>query len=224
MKKSSLHTFIGVVLLVVGSLILVNNLGLGDAFGGIFRQLWPITFFILGGVFMSRNRPRTGGFFILVGVILLLSQIFNISFWKLFWPLLIIWLGLSLLISRPNRKTTSAETASSSTEIKEEAIFWAVKKKMTGKDFQGGEITAIFGGVELDLRDVEIPSEGATLKITAIFGGIEIKVSRDRYQVVTKGEGIAGGWDEPFRNNAPTEKPILIIQGSAIFGGISITN
>jgi hypothetical protein len=40
---------------------------------------------------------------------------------------------------------------------------------------RGAELTAVLGGVTLDLRNALPAPEGATVTATAVFGGLELK-------------------------------------------------
>ena len=51
------------------------------------------------------------------------------------------------------------------------AAFGGIRERVTSRDFSGGQVTAIFGGAEIDLRDAELAASGARLEVTAAFGG-----------------------------------------------------
>jgi len=99
---------------------------------------------------------------------------------------------------------------------------------MTSQDFQGGDVTAIFGGVELDMTEANMQAKEATLAITAIFGGVEIRVPPN-WQVAFRGAPIFGGIEDKTRT-ARVEDPansnlkVLVITGAVIFGGLEIKN
>ena len=102
------------------------------------------------------------------------------------------------------------------------AIFTGIDTHVGSQDFTGGELTAIFGGIELDLRQAAIQGKGATMSVTAVFGGIEIHVPQN-WNVVVSGTPIFGGIDDkslrqPTDSNAPT----LMIDVTAVFGGVEI--
>ena len=54
-----------------------------------------------------------------------------------------------------------------------------VKKASSSPDFEGGDITAIMGGAEIDLRQASIRGGPAVLDTFAMMGGIEIRVPDD---------------------------------------------
>ncbi|MHC1716841.1 MAG: LiaF domain-containing protein [Candidatus Dojkabacteria bacterium] len=91
---------------------------------------------------------------------------------------------------------------------------------MVSNEFKGGEINAIFGGYELDLREATISKDGAKLSVNAVFGGAEVFVPKN-CRVVTNGSGVFGGWDPNVKPN-DVKNPVLEITGSAVFGGVEI--
>ena len=99
---------------------------------------------------------------------------------------------------------------------------------MNTQDFQGGNVTAMFGGVEIDLTEANMQADEATLEINAIFGGAEIRVP-DSWQVSYRGAPIFGGVEDKTRirrSEAPADakRKVLYITGVVIFGGLVIKN
>ena len=101
------------------------------------------------------------------------------------------------------------------------AIMGGFQRRVTTPDFRGGEVTAVFGGCELDLRQSSITSV-AVLNVFAMFGGITIKVPAD-WTVELEGTPIMGGFEEKTIAPATPEKR-LIVRGYAIMGGLEVRN
>jgi hypothetical protein len=53
------------------------------------------------------------------------------------------------------------------------AIFGGVERKVTTDDFRGGHVSAMFGGVEVDLRRAGMRGDSAVVDVSAMFGGVE---------------------------------------------------
>ena len=105
------------------------------------------------------------------------------------------------------------------------ALFGGFKRRFAGNGFQGGELTAIFGGFELDLRQSQLGSEPRRLDIFALFGGGSIYVP-EGWEVSVNVSSIFGGVDQ---KNLPVPlgtsgAPRLTITGTALFGGVEIRN
>ena len=113
------------------------------------------------------------------------------------------------------------------TTLNESAIFGGVQKRVNAKEFRGGQLQSLFGGIEIDLRDADMAENQAVLHANAVFGGIELRVPETWY-VAARGQGIFGGYTDSTRYTEPvgTDKPkkTLIVMGTAIFGGVEIRN
>lgn len=109
-------------------------------------------------------------------------------------------------------------TAGSSTAI---AIF-------SGSTFKGEWVVpptftafALFGGVDLDLRDAHYQSREVTIQASAIFGGIDIIVPDD-VVVHVNGAGVFGGFDGPREQASSPDSVVIRVTGVAIFGGVDV--
>src|SRR5215207_5815890 len=81
---------------------------------------------------------------------------------------------------------------------------------------------AMFGGVDLDLREVTFETTAVEITAVAICGGIDIKVPDD-VVVQVEGAGIFGGFARPGDAPRPGPgAPVVRINGVAIFGGVDV--
>ena len=140
---------------------------------------------------------------------------------KFFWPALLIVIGLFIAFG----KTIDRIPENSDDVLNHFVIFSGLKDKSISKNFKGGDIAAIFGGIELDLRDAHLAEEGALLNLTVAFGGIEVRVP-NQWKVIVRGTPIFGGWDNKTSapTDAPEDRPVLNVKCLAMFGGIDINN
>jgi hypothetical protein len=130
----------------------------------------------------------------------------------------------------------SGTSETSAPRVNEVNIFWGSKRRIVAKNFVGGDIVAIFGGFEIDLREADILGNVAEIEVISIFGGGEIRVPPN-WEIVMDTVGIFGGCDDRTRHpdypiagaspadgsTAPHPKR-LIVKGVAIFGGLGIKN
>lgn len=103
------------------------------------------------------------------------------------------------------------------------AIFSGKDINFNGKEFFGMALSAVFGGIDLDLRNAIITKD-VIIDVTAIFGGIDIKVS-DNVRIVTNCTPIFGGVDDHshFRGGSDGNSVHTIyLNGACIFGGVDI--
>ena len=90
---------------------------------------------------------------------------------------------------------------------------WRVRRKINS--------VALFGGIDLDLRDAVF--EAPTVEISGFwcFGGLEVKVP-EGIEVSDQTVGIFGGTDIRDVGDPLPGAPTLIIKGAALFGGVSV--
>ena len=213
--------------MLTGSLIIIFGLGaLLDAlqvlpFWANIGTWWPIGLILVGGIILINNLSQFiwATIFIGAGVVLQLERLglVEVNFFALFWPVIIIGIGLSIIFQRTMRsKNIKVQDLDDLT-----AIFGGSETVNSSKNYQGGKATAIFGGVTIDLRDAVIKKE-ATLNVFALCGGIELKVPRE-WKIKTEVFPILGGVESKSSSTAlADDAPILIVTGTAALGGIEI--
>jgi predicted membrane protein len=220
---------VGLLVVAMGVLFLLDNLGYVGLRHAI--SFWPIAF-IVGGASMlvsqeQRNGHVSGLVLIGVGVLLLLKHmgLFYIS-WNMVWPVLLILAGGLILFrtmggGRSRRVILDKTGATPDNAIDITAILGGVERRVATPDFRGGEISALLGGCELDLRECSIVKE-AVINVFTVCGGISIKVPAD-WTVVLDGVPVAGGFSQKTMPAADSGKR-LIITGYAIMGGVEVRN
>ncbi|WP_069648921.1 LiaF transmembrane domain-containing protein [Caloranaerobacter ferrireducens] len=216
----------GILLVVIGVFLLLGETGIIDiTIRDIISGYWPLILVVIGlyKLFTNSISKITGIILIIIGILLQLkvSEYFNIFEYDLFWPIVIILLGIWILLfyKRDRWKVSSKDVLSAF------ALFSGFNIKNSSQSFKGGNITSIFGGVEVDLREASILKEQeARIDILIAFGGAEIFVPQG-WNVVIKGTPIFGGWEnKTVNNNFDTNSPTLIINSFVMFGGFEVKN
>lgn len=103
------------------------------------------------------------------------------------------------------------------------AIFGGVQRVGRWRVPRRLRVVAVFGGVELDLRDAELPAGVIDIDVRATFGGVKIIVP-PTIAVEVHGLAFFGGFEHMHRA-PPTpdpNAPALQIRGKAVFGGVSV--
>jgi predicted membrane protein len=247
------HLFAGVVFIAIGLLFLFGNMGfvnVGAILRFWPFLLIAAGFFKLAE---SRGDYRTGSgiFLIVIGSLFLLGSFHIVITARDFWPVMLIGFGCLMLwrstMAKRERESGSnlnegkagatagasaggtAEAsreeppASSNSILSATAILGGVARRNNSPDFRGGDITAIMGGCEIDLRAANItPPHEATLEVFAMWGGIVIKVPPD-WTVIGKVDPILGGYDDKTIQPKDVSKR-FVIRGSVIMGGIEVKN
>ncbi|MCJ7589112.1 MAG: cell wall-active antibiotics response protein [Candidatus Aminicenantes bacterium] len=226
-RHGSGRIFWGLVLIIIGSLFLLDRMGELD-FGHIIGHFWPVVFILIGFSILINSGFRdvgSGMFFILFGAIFLLFElgVLDHHFWHYVWPLAIIVLGLWIILKPVLRGSAGRDFP----QIKEDdldatAVFTSLKRRIESKAFKGGEATAVFGSMDLDFTPAALAEAQATVELTAVFGGIDIRVPKD-WKIVLSSSPILGGIHD--RRSAPRESgeaATLYLKATAVFGGIEI--
>jgi predicted membrane protein len=221
----------GAIILAVGIIFLLDSLGYVRA--RHFLQFWPMILIFVGISKVARRDSRIWGALVLLfGIFLQLSELGIGHFsWGQFWPLLLIAGGAmaiwSAIQARRLMSTAASDTTDPRDTLDESAIFGGIEKRLNSREFRGGRLQAIFGGIELDLRDADMLGNEAVIHANAIFGGIEMRVP-ETWFVATRGQGVFGGFSDSTRFSpaADPEKPkkTLIVLGTSLFGGVEIRN
>lgn len=221
MDKNITRFVTGIGIIAIGLGLLLGNLNVFN-FGDFISTWWPLAI-IIAGVLILINDSKNYIWALIVlafGIALQLREldIVTVSPWQFFWPLVIIAVGVSILVNRSGaRQLVSREERD---DIR--AILGASEQKNQSTDFKGSKITAILGGVELDLRKAVIKHD-ATIEVFSLMGGVEIKIPRN---VVVKNQtsailgGVEDGTDQDVSKSAPT----LYITGDVILAGVEIKN
>jgi predicted membrane protein len=221
---------LGVIAIGFGTLFLLDNLDVWNF--RRFVSFWPMVLIVFGAVKIYDTRNTSGyligGGLILAGIMMTMHRLGYVYFnWRSLWPVLLMVGGAAMLVKaiRTREEATSPavdlEKADDSV-INVSALLGGFQRRIVSQNFQGGEVTAIMGGVELDLRQASFSSGDAVINVFAMCGGISIKVPPD-WTVILQGTPILGGFDE--RTSAPHDSTKrLIIKGYAIMGGLDVRN
>ena len=215
MNKRNL--FWGIVLIVVGILFLGRNMNWWN-FSIFFEGWWTLFLIVPSIVSLVRKESMGTSFLILVlGVLMLLASQNVIEWstiWKVFLPIIIMVVGLSIIFG--NRKVKTKKVRGNAKEYV--AIFSGVDE-MIGKIESDFKVTSVFGGVELDMRDVKL-EEDLIIDCFTLFGGIDIRLPKD-VKVEVNGLPIFGGVENKYRNNDEA-KVTIYINHTTIFGGVDL--
>lgn len=221
MKQTIIRIITGIIIITIGVGALLGALNVLP-FWDWFSTWWP-ALVIIGGLFVLigdlRNNWLWGILLIVAGGLLLIKQhdLLNFNIFSLIIPLFIIGIGLSILIhsqSRTRVKGSSKDTDDVS------VIFSGSETKNKSQSYQGGKVTAIFGGATIDLRDAKLTGE-ASLDMFVLCGGIELRVPRD-WKVVSKAAPIAGGVENKSEGSEDHKGPVLVLTGTVLLGGVEI--
>jgi predicted membrane protein len=232
---------IGLVFIAAGLLLLIGNLGEGWSWGITFAQYWPSLLILVGIVKILHKRDFHhlffGGVLVVVGSLFQLNNLGVISFWfGDLWPLAIIIVGLFIIMGSfrsPGQRWShhggvwccgpiAGTEDVIGDRIELSRVFDGKEYSVTSKQFKGGKIDGVFGGIEIDFREAEIEGDSAKLEVSSVFGSIELRAPT-RWRVHVNGTPVMGSIENKTAAMENAAKK-LIIDASAVFGSVEIKN
>jgi predicted membrane protein len=219
---------VGGFIILIGVLFMLENLDLLDV-GNVLR-FWPAVFIAIGIARFMHARSKAdsvgGVIWIVVGTLLLLASIgmLRVNVWQLIWPLGLVSLGGYIVWQAVGGGARmAAADGSAEDRVSGLAIMGGVVRQCNAQDFRGGDLTAVMGGCEVDLRRASIESGEAVIEAFALWGGIDIRVPED-WTVVGKVVPVMGAFEDKTRPPADGGKKRLIVRGAVLMGGVEVKN
>lgn len=216
---------LGVAIIVAGLVLTLDNLGLIEAHT-IFK-LWPLVLVAMGIAKLRQegNQGGMGGWFLILGgCFLLLFSFARGHLADALAPMLVVALGI-LIVTKAlkQHRGVPPELARSEDFLQGTAIFGGFKRRVLTQAFKGGELTAIFGGYEVDLRQANLESGQARIDVFVLFGGGEIRVP-EGWEIINRATAIAGALNDATHHGpSPAEgRPKLLVSGLILFGGTEV--
>ena len=101
------------------------------------------------------------------------------------------------------------------------AIFGAATRKGKWRIRKETKAFALFGGIDLDLRDAIFEAPVVEISGAWCFGGLDIKAPAG-IEVRDQTVGIFGGTDVSDLGDPQPGAPVLVVKGVSLFGGVSV--
>jgi predicted membrane protein len=238
----------GMLVVAVGSLFLARELGV-EIPTWVFT--WKMLLIGMGVVVAIKHKFRNPTWLMLIAIggAFLINDLYpEMQIKPILWPSLIILLGL-FIIFKPRRKYSDKmnrhwnnwnhrrhrykfekhmdfsnyEEPTKEDFIDSTAFMAGVKKNVLSKTFQGGDITNVFGGTELNLVQADFEGK-AVLELTQVFGGTKLIIPSN-WQVRSTLVTVFGSVEDKraVQPNVSTEPlKVLELTGTTFFGGIEI--
>lgn len=228
MKRRIKQVIWGILLVAIGVILGLNALEITNI--DIFFDGWWTLFLIVpGAVGLFTERDKFGNFILLsIGIFLLLGSQDRIGYdkvWKLMLVAIAISFGVRMIVSGifkggRKKKVSNSDLKDADGIHRSYVCFSGEKIDFSGREFEGADLTAIFGGIQCDLRHA-IFAKDTVIKVNATFGGVTILLPSN-ISVDVNASAFCGGVDDH------TEKvnemfPITVrIDGSCAFGGVTV--
>jgi len=215
---------VGLTVLVLGVLWTLDSMGYIES--SQYTRYWPAALILIGATrFMEPRASKSSGFALMVfGALLLFATVSHLHF-RLHHliPAAIALLGAKLVWDALGRRNLASGADDPNAVIHSFAMMAGIHHQSTSPSFRGGDVNAIMGGVELDLRNAQMKDgEEAVIDAFALWGGIEITVP-ENWRVVGQVMPLLGGFENKARSTGGNG-PVLIIKGAAVMGAVEVKN
>lgn len=222
---SNNRPIIGVVLVLAGLFLVLRNTGIFPDFIDHVVFSWPMLLVTIGLVMTLGSTEKTAGIIVMaVGGFFMIPRIFQETFhmYNMFWPSIFIIVGIIFIVSRRKGwNSVSSKGITGDDYIDYVNVFSGGERQIVSENFKGGRISAVFGGLDLDLTKSKLAPGRNELEIACVFGGATIIVP-DTWYVTIEVTPVLGGFSDtrkivPGRTVDSTSQ--LVIKGAVVFGG-----
>lgn len=222
-NKFDRRLWLGGAFIVLGFLFFLNSMDILDFSISRIIFSWPFFFLVIGVfIIVNTNKKLLGGILAGLGAIFLIPRIFpDVDYnGTIVFAILFIALGLYIILNK--RETEKLKFDQERKDILEDvSIFGGGTKFITSENFKGGNITAVFGGSEINLKGCKLAEGTNVIDVLCVFGGTTLIVPQD-WNIVLNVTPIFGGFSNKLIKD-PTATPdlnkTLIIKGLVVFGG-----
>jgi predicted membrane protein len=216
---------IGAILVIVGLFLVMRNTGIFPDFIDHVVFSWPMLLVAIGLVMTLGASEKTSGVIVMaVGGFFLIPMIFRETFhaYNMFWPSIFIIIGVIFIFTkRHGWNSVASKGIIGDDYIDYVNVFSGGERQIVSENFKGGRVSAVFGGMELDLTKAKLAPGRNELEIACVFGGATLIVPDDWF-ISIEVTPVLGGFSDsrklsPGRTVDSTKQ--LVIKGAVVFGG-----
>ena len=241
------RVIVGLLIVAFGFALLLDELNIIEA--GELIRYWPVALAAVGAAKLLQDSDRSGrtvgAFMLFFGGLSSLKLFLPIEFDAgRLWPLAVVGFGILLIVrafrgAEPGRQGPGYPTYPQATSapqtsgmppgprpglmeqtLSEFAMWSGIQRRVSSPAFRRGELTAIMGGIELDLRQAGTENGEAVIDVFVLWGGVEIMVPPD-WAVSNQVTPIMGG-AEDGSTGTQASRHRLVVKGVVIMGGVDI--
>ena len=222
------RVLLGGILIFFGGIFLLDTMNILHFRIAHVLFSFPFFMFVIGlFVLVNTEKKFLGGILTGIGILFLIPRIFPQVDYDggIIIPIFLIILGIYIIMKKRKAGTESVFSSDTSKmnkdKIDDVSIFGGGTKIISSNNFQGGNITAIFGGSEINFMNCQLAEGDNVLDVLCIFGGTTIIVPKE-WNVVINVTSVLGGFsNKSIRNPSVVidQSRTLHIKGLAMFGG-----
>jgi predicted membrane protein len=201
----------GIVFILIGVALLLRNF---DFFPEIPRYIlsWTSIFILLALANLLSGNRKAALILILTWAFFFINIHTTYNIWD-YWPVVLVLIGLSFLLRSNSRELNQVDDS----YFDDLNVFGGSQKRFVSQKLEGGKITNIFGGSDIDLREC-LPQDGAKIDVFTLFGGCKIIVPPE-WQIAIKTTSIFGAFEDKRESATQKSDFKVYITGLTIFGG-----
>ncbi|WP_439657842.1 LiaF transmembrane domain-containing protein [Lentzea sp. HUAS TT2] len=207
------RAWVGLVLLALGVFGILDATDVLDS-GTAVERWWPLALVGLGLVAMAAQRRVSFGPVVitLAGLVLLTGSL-GWATGDVLWPTVLICAGIAVLVGMRRHQGAHVPVT----------VFGGTTTRERARHLEHADVSAIFGGATLDLRQAHVDTE-ASVDAFALFGGVEVLVP-EGWRVSVGGLPFMGGIVDKTENDGLSDDaPVLTVNGTALFGAVEVAN
>lgn len=212
--------FIGLIFILIGTLFLISIIA--PEFNIDFSYLIPLVLMASSLYYIIKGKKFTlaNTTVLYIGIWFLLERLNIIKdpLDNAFFPILLIIIGIFIVIESLKVKKVFKRKDNNLKNYY--GIFSGLEERITDTNFKGANIYSVFGGVDLDLRELE-SKEDITINAYSIFGGTSIFVN-DNFKVKFNSFSLFGGNENKTTSTDKKKNHTITINGISIFGGTEV--
>jgi len=215
----AVRIWLGLAFLAFGVFGILDATDVLDS-GEVVGRWWPVAIIGLGVAAMIAQRSvSTGPVVIAVLGLVLLADRLDWTSGSVLWPTALVLVGVAVLAGLVRNRTTDPDTVRTPV-----VMFGGTTTRERSEHLHRTDVSAVFGGATLDLREAHIDSR-ATVDAFALFGGVQVLVPKG-WRVALGGLPFMGGFDDKTSGGGelPPDAPLLTVNATAIFGGVEVAN
>ena len=147
----------------------------------------------------SLRRYFWGLLFVGIGVLLLLDSLGQLDFEDFigtYWPVLLILIGIKMLLAGGPRSSFRAgdiDTVETTAKVNVKHTFGDVRLKLDSKEFIGGNISNVFGNIEVDMENIRLKEGIHHLELKGVFGDLVVILPKNAPVSVTASTSFGTG-------------------------------
>jgi hypothetical protein len=216
----------GLTVITLGVLFTLDNLGLVDS-SEVLRW-WPAALIAYGVTRLTGiggpSNLSAGLLFTVGGSWMLLHNLglISVGIGQL-WPLLLVLVGVAMVAGGMRRARTTPANVESEGHLSAFAFWSSSVRKIVSQNFTGGDVTAVMGGHDIDLRSAGTQSGPAVIDLLVWMGGVELFVP-ENWRVTNEAVVVMGAITDQTRPLIGEPKGHVVLRGLVLMGGVELKN